>query len=77
MASGAIIAHNHPSGNLEPSNDDTNLTGALSFLLQVAGAKLMDHIIMTKNQYFSFHENDRMPSFTVQEVNDHFRQILP
>lgn len=54
QASGIILAHNHPSGNLRPSEEDKRLT-----LKLVEGAKLLDfvildHIIIGDNNYFSF-----------------------
>ena len=53
-ASNIILAHNHPSGNFDPSTADKNLTAKM-----VTGAKYLDlairdHIIVTKESYFSF-----------------------
>lgn len=53
-ASGIILAHNHPSGNLEPSESDKRLTKKL-----VEGGKLLDivvldHLIISKEGYYSF-----------------------
>jgi DNA repair protein RadC len=44
-ASGFIIAHNHPSGDLDPSRDDLELTRRLARGGQVVGVALLDHII--------------------------------
>ena len=49
-----IIAHNHPSGSLEPSVEDIEITKRLSKVADIIGIDLMDHIILSKNGYFSF-----------------------
>lgn len=52
-----IFAHNHPSGNLTPSKNDIKLTKELAELLDKLDIKVLDHIIITSNDYYSFHEN--------------------
>ena len=53
-----MIAHNHPSGSLEPSTEDKNITDRLIKVCEILGIKLLDHIIIgTKDNYFSFKEN--------------------
>lgn len=55
LASAAIVAHNHPSGNQEPSQHDKTMTHKLYRGLQFLEINLLDHIILTpENQYFSF-----------------------
>jgi DNA repair protein RadC len=49
-----IIAHNHPSGSLEPSDADIKITKQLSEVADIVGIDLIDHIIVSKNGYFSF-----------------------
>lgn len=49
-----IIAHNHPSGDPEPSQHDTTMTQHLVAAGQLLGVKLYDHIIVTKDKSFSF-----------------------
>jgi len=49
-----IIAHNHPSGSLEPSVEDIEITKRLSKVADIIGIDLTDHIILSKNGYFSF-----------------------
>ncbi|HEY5668016.1 MAG TPA: DNA repair protein RadC [Candidatus Saccharimonadales bacterium] len=56
-AASIIIAHNHPSGSAHPSAKDVNLTQQLSAAGQLLGITLRDHIIVTKNEYFSFHQH--------------------
>ena len=49
-----IIAHNHPSGDPEPSEDDLEITKQLTETGKILGIEVTDHIIVTKNNYFSF-----------------------
>jgi len=49
-----IIAHNHPSGDPRPSEDDISLTKRLVEAGEILGIKVIDHIIVTKEKYFSF-----------------------
>ncbi|MDB6375017.1 RadC family protein [Photorhabdus bodei] len=51
-----IVAHNHPSGNAEPSNSDHVLTNKLFNLLKIMDVDFVDHIIIGHNEYFSFFE---------------------
>lgn len=53
-ACGIILAHNHPSGNLTPSQDDLVLTADLKKILAHLGIKLIDHIIVTHSDVMSF-----------------------
>ncbi len=59
-ATGVVIAHNHPSGTLEPSNDDINLTKRVKQALQILDLQLMDHIIIAQHGWYSFKEQDRL-----------------
>ena len=56
-ASGVIIAHNHPAGTLQPSQDDSTITNAIKTALETVDIVLLDHIIIGGNSYFSFKEN--------------------
>ena len=51
-----IIAHNHPSGNLEPSEDDLKITKKLGSAGKILGIEVIDHIIVTKRSFLSFKE---------------------
>lgn len=53
-ATGLIIAHNHPSGNLNPSESDIFLTKNLKKFGELINIKILDHLIMTDEKYFSF-----------------------
>ena len=49
-----IVAHNHPSGGIMPSKQDIKTTQQLASAGQILGIPLKDHLIVTKNGYFSF-----------------------
>ena len=49
-----ILAHNHPSGNLNPSEADKQLTKKLKTAAESLDIKILDHIIVTEKTYFSF-----------------------
>ncbi|MBL4703204.1 MAG: JAB domain-containing protein [Flavobacteriales bacterium] len=53
-ASAIIMCHNHPSGNLNPSNADINLTNKAVKGGQFLDLPVLDHIILTTNSYYSF-----------------------
>lgn len=54
LASGIIVAHNHPSGNLNPSKSDIDLTRRLKDGGKLLEVQLLDHIIVAGAKYFSF-----------------------
>lgn len=56
-ASEVIIAHNHPSGTIEPSTQDINVTKAVEAALMAVGVKLHDSVIIGGNNYFSFKDS--------------------
>lgn len=58
---GIIVAHNHPSGDPEPSAEDKELTARLKESGQILGVKLLDHIIVTPKLgvYYSFSEAEK------------------
>ena len=51
-----IFAHNHPSGNLQPSKKDIELTNSMKIVFEEVGLRLLEHIIITRDSYFSFLE---------------------
>lgn len=53
-ASSLIFVHNHPSGDPNPSASDTEITKELVFTASVMQIKVLDHIIIGNNRYFSF-----------------------
>lgn len=52
-----IVAHNHPSGNIEPSDNDKKLTTCLAKAGDLLGIELLDHLVIGRNRYYSFREN--------------------
>lgn len=54
QASSIILAHNHPSNNRKPSREDITLTRRLSEAGQILDIKVMDHLIITDDGYYSF-----------------------
>jgi len=53
-AAGIIVAHNHPSGTREPSRADIQITQRLKEVSRLVGIELLDHVILTKQGYYSF-----------------------
>lgn len=53
-AAGLIVAHNHPSGGVEPSANDKKLTRTLQDALNLIDVKLLDHMVVAGNEIFSF-----------------------
>jgi DNA repair protein RadC len=56
-----IIAHNHPSGSLKPSQEDIELTQSLHQALELIDVHLLDHCIVSKNGGISFLDLNLMP----------------
>lgn len=54
LASSIILCHNHPSGNIQPSEADLQITKKLQESSSVMDIKLLDHVIIGGNNYFSF-----------------------
>lgn len=54
LARGVILCHNHPSGELKPSDADIRITKQISNALQLLGIRVQDHIILTSESYYSF-----------------------
>ena len=60
-ASSIICFHNHPSGNIDPSVEDENITRRLKECGEILGIGLIDHIILgDRDRYFSFKENNKI-----------------
>ena len=52
-----VISHNHPSGNIQPSKEDVEITKNLVSIGKTMGIPVLDHVIIAKNNYFSFKDN--------------------
>ncbi|MFC1512630.1 DNA repair protein RadC [bacterium] len=59
-AAGVIIAHNHPGGSLAPSKQDKRLTKRIKDALQTIDVLLLDHIIVTGTNYYSWKEQNML-----------------
>lgn len=60
LASGIVLAHNHPSGNLRPSADDDHLTMKIRDACAMLDIRLLDHIIIGGDSYYSYHDEGRL-----------------
>lgn len=59
-AMSVVLAHNHPSGDPEPSEDDLTITRRLVEAGKILGVEVIDHIIISKNGFFSFKDKGLM-----------------
>ena len=59
-ANNIICIHNHPSGDATPSNNDIELTKRIKMISDIHGIGLLDHIIIGKNNYYSFYEDSNL-----------------
>ncbi len=57
LASGIIVCHNHPSGNLVPSESDTKITRKIREAGNLMDIQLLDHLIISDRNYYSFADN--------------------
>lgn len=60
MSIAIIICHNHPSGKLKPSKADIEITNKIQVAAQTLDIKLLDHLIITRNSYFSFADEGKL-----------------
>ena len=60
LSSAVIICHNHPSGDKRPSDADLNITRKIKDALLLLDIKLIDHIIITENDFYSFADNGNL-----------------
>lgn len=60
LASGIILAHNHPSGNTNPSQADLNITKDLQQLCKLVDSEILDHVILTADSFYSFADNGKL-----------------
>lgn len=59
-ASGIVLTHNHPSGNTRPSVEDDRITRQIKEGCQILDIRLMDHIIITEDDYYSYSDEGRL-----------------
>lgn len=63
-----VLAHNHPSGNANPSDEDRFLTEEICDMLYKMNIRLEDHLIVTRGEVFSFKNAGLMPSAEISEM---------
>ncbi|MCK4402187.1 MAG: DNA repair protein RadC [Dehalococcoidia bacterium] len=68
-ATALIFAHNHPSGNPEPSDNDKQITRDLVFAGNIMQIKVLDHIIIGDNRYFSFADEKLIEEYELNFLN--------
>jgi DNA repair protein RadC len=59
-ASSIVVAHNHPSGLIEPSEEDVLITKRLVAAGKVIGIEILDHLILGDEDFFSFKDSNRL-----------------
>ncbi|MEH0022753.1 MAG: DNA repair protein RadC [Desulfobacter sp.] len=69
-AASILFAHNHPSGDIQPSHQDVRITRTLTLALKFAGINVHDHIITGSDGYYSFAGHGQMAEF-----NREFEQL--
>lgn len=63
---GVVLVHNHPSGRPQPSAEDVAMTRQLSLALRLVNVALVDHVVVTDTEYFSFAEHEQLISERAQ-----------
>lgn len=78
LSKAMIISHNHPSGNLSPSQADRNLTKRLKEAVKLFEIAVLDHIIATADGYYSFadHSEASLSGISSDDVIDQMRQRI-
>jgi DNA repair protein RadC len=59
-AAALIVAHNHPSGQLQPSSEDDEITCRLKAAAEILSLRLLDHLIFSESAWFSYRQNGRL-----------------
>jgi DNA repair protein RadC len=60
LCAGIVLCHNHPSGSINPSQADDDLTFRLAKAAGLLNIRLLDHIILSDNTYYSYADEDRL-----------------
>ena len=60
LASAFIISHNHPSGNLESSLQDDQLTKNIKTITDLMECRMLDHLIITSESFYSYADNGKL-----------------
>ena len=59
-ATALVMAHNHPTGNLHPSASDVRLTKKMNEAAKILDIGLLDHLIVSEKNYFSFADENKL-----------------
>lgn len=62
QAAAVILIHNHPSGDVQPSKQDLSITKRLCEVGKLVGIKVLDHVIISEESYFSFADENLLPT---------------
>ena len=60
LCTGIVMAHNHPSGKLVPSNEDNNMTKRIKESLKLFDIDVIDHLIVSKEGYYSYQKDNKL-----------------
>ena len=60
LASGIVLCHNHPSGNLQPSQADNQLTHRIQQAAKLLDMKVLDHLIISDMRYYSYADDGKL-----------------
>jgi len=60
LANTIVVSHNHPSGNLNPSKSDDQLTEKVKLALNLLDIQLLDHIILSEDRYYSYADEGKL-----------------
>jgi len=70
-----ILVHNHPSGNVSPSEEDKKLTEVLSLGASLLKIEVLDHLIISEETYFSFDKEGILPKHTTSETLGNLKDL--
>ena len=70
-ASAIIICHNHPSGSLEPSPEDQNMTDRMSLAAHILGFTFLDSCIITKDSYHSSRQDGMIKEYSDKALDEY------
>jgi len=75
-ASAIVVAHNHPSGNIHPSEEDNEITHRLKASADILGINFMDHLIFSENFFFSFRQEGLIKDVKERQQNELYPQTV-
>jgi hypothetical protein len=70
LAKSVILSHNHPSGNSNPSEADKQITRKIKDAFKYFDVSVLDHLIVTKNSYYSFADEGELSGFGSRETDN-------